>query len=280
MIRIFKLNILVFAIPAVLLSSRALPAAEQYKLVARDAVAEIVDGKFDAAIKRFESYLGEHPKDLESMYGLAVAYAQKQEIVKVVQYVQKAVDEGLPFERFLTGPRDLLEPLTNSSEFKALAEKYSIELLHGPMPGCLTDKSAKFWVRMAHEVAVEVIVKGTGTNENSQKRVVGKTSPKRDFTVVLEVDGLKPGTLYEYKIYIDGARKVGNGHFRTFSSLGEQAKFQIGFGGAGLTPAHERMWSTIAAHNLPAFLFLGDVRHQATMAGLGPTQVSTPPAVG
>jgi alkaline phosphatase D len=257
--RIFKLNVLIFAIPVVLLSSHALPAAEQYKLVARDAVAEIVDGKIEVAIKRFESYLGEHPKDLESMYGLAVAYAQKQEIGKAIQYVQKAVDEGLPFGRFLAGPRDLLEPLTNSPEFKALTKKYAVELLHGPMLGCLTDTSAKFWVRTVDEVAVAVIVKSIDTSESLEKRAVGKTSQKLDFTVVLAIDGLKPGTLYEYEIFIDGDKKADGGRFRTFGPPGRSAKFQVGFGGgAGYTPEHERIWNTIAAHNLSAFLFLGD----------------------
>jgi alkaline phosphatase D len=259
MFRIFKLNILVFAIPAVLLSGSALPAAEQYKLVARDAVAEIVDGKFDAAIKRFESYLGEHPKDLESMYGLAVAYAQEHEIGKAVQYVQKAVDEGLPFGRFLAGPRDLLEPLTNSPEFKALAEKHAVELLHGPMLGCLTDTGVKFWVRTAHEVPVEVVVKSTDAGESVQKRAAGKTSRELCFTAVLAVDGLKPGTLYEYEINVGRNKKVSGGSFRTFGPAGKPAKFQVGFGGgAGFTPEHERMWNTIAGHNLPAFLLLGD----------------------
>jgi alkaline phosphatase D len=259
MFRIFKLKILVFTIQVVLLSGLALPAAEQYKLVARDAVAEIVDGKFDAAIKRFESYLDEHPKDLESMYGLAVAYAQKHEIHKAIQYVRKAVDEGLPFGRFLAGPRDLLGPLTNSPEFKVFGEKHTVELLHGPMLGCLTDASAKFWVRTVHEVPVEVIVKSPDAGDSVQKRAAGKTSKERDFTAVLSVEGLRPDTLYEYEIHIDGHKKGSGGRFRTFGPPGRPTKFQVGFGGgAGFTPEHERMWDTIARHDLPAFLLLGD----------------------
>ena len=256
---IFKFSVLIFSIPVVILSGPTLPAAEQYKLVARDAVAEIVDGKVDVAIKRFESYLGEHPKDLESMYGLAVAYARKQEIGKAIQYVKKAVNGGLPFSRFLVGPRDLLKPLTNSPEFKALAEKYPAELLHGPMLGCLTDNSAKFWVRTAHEVNIEIVVKSIGTGVSSEKRTAGKTSQKRDFTAVLSVEGLRPDTLYEYEVYINGNREINGERFRTFGPPGKPLKFQVGFGGgAGFTPEHERMWNTIAAHNLPAFLLLGD----------------------
>jgi alkaline phosphatase D len=257
--RIAKFSVLLFAILSLLLFSPAINAVEQYKLQARDAMSDIVDGKYDAAIEHFEDYLSEHPKDLESIYGLAVVYAQKQEIDKAIQYVQKAVDEGLPFARFIAGPRDLLKPLTISPEFKVLAKKYPVELLHGPMLGCVTESSAKFWVRTANEVAVEVSVKSTGRNDNLQKHAVGKTIQKLDFTAVLTVNGLKPGMLYEYEINIGGNKKVGGGRFRTFGHSGKPAKFQVGFGGgAGFTPEHERMWNTITGYSLPAFLFLGD----------------------
>jgi len=257
--RALKSLLLLCVILALILFCLAIQAAEQYKLLARDAVSDIVDGRLDAAIEHFVDYLSEHPKDLESMYGLAVAYAQKREIDKALTYVQKAVDEGLPFVRFLAGPRDLLRPLTNSPGFKVLAKKYHVELLHGPMLGCVTDSSAKFWVRTANEVAVEVVVKSAGSDDSSEKRAAGKTSEKRDFTTVLAVEGLKPGTPYEYEILIDGTKKAGGGRFRTFVPSGRPAKFQVGFGGgAGFTPQHERMWNTIASYNLPAFLLLGD----------------------
>jgi alkaline phosphatase D len=249
----------IFVILTVFLSGLDLYAVEQYKKLARDAVSDIVDGKYDAAIEHFEGYLSEHPKDLESMYGLAVAYAQKQEIGRAVAYVQKAVDEGLPFARFLAGPRDLLRPLTSSTEFKVLAEKYAVELLHGPMLGCVTECSAKFWVRTANEVPVEIVVRGADTDDSFRRQANGKTSSKRDFTAVLAVGDLKPGTLYEYELKIDGNKKAGGGRFRTFGPPGRPAKFQVGFGGgAGFTPEHERMWNTIAGYNLPAFLLLGD----------------------
>lgn len=72
-------------------------AAEQYKQQSRDAISRIVDGKHDSAVKQFENYLKKHPGDLESLYGLAVAYSQKQDIGKAVAYAKQAVDAGLPF---------------------------------------------------------------------------------------------------------------------------------------------------------------------------------------
>jgi len=240
------------------LSDPAAHAGEQYKLLGRDAVSQIVDGKYDAAIRHYEDYLGKHPSDLESLFGLAVACAQKRQIDKATEYAEQAVDEGLPFGRFLAGPRDLLSPLTASPKFKRLADQYAVELLHGPMLGCVTDSSAKFWVRTVHEVPVEVRVRLADT-EDVCGRGTARTGSERDYTAVLSVKGLKPNTLYDYELRIAARPKAAEGQFRTFPEHGKPARFQIGFGGgAGFTPAHERMWHTIEGRNLLAFLLLGD----------------------
>jgi len=242
-----------------LLSVLAIYAAQQYKQQSRDAISRIVDGKHDSAVKHFQNYLKKHPGDLESLYGLAVAYAQKQDIGRAVAYVKQAVDAGLPFGRFLAGPRDLLKPLTDSAEFKDLAKKHAVELLHGPMLGCVTDSSAKFWVRTANKVSVQVYASAAQKRLSVIKSTVVKTSSPKDFTAVLTVEGLKPDTKYYYDLVVNGKIEPKRWSFRTFPPSGTKTKFQIGFGGgAGYTPQHERMWKTIAAHNLPAFLFLGD----------------------
>ena len=234
-------------------------AEEQYKTLARDAISQIVEGKYDAAIEHFEDYLSKHPKDLESMYGLAVAYTPKKNLTTAMTYVNKALDEGLPFSRFLAGPRDLLKPLAESAEFKTLAMKYSVELLQGPMLGCVSDTSAKFWVRTANEVSIQVIVGASEEMYPANKSDIIKTSEAKDFTAVVAVTGLKPDTLYYYKLLMDGSMEPRVWSFRTFPVCGTESKFCVGFGGgAGFTPQHERMWNTSATHNLPALLLLGD----------------------
>lgn len=233
--------------------------AEQYKKQNRDAISQIVDGKLDAAINHFDTYLNGHPGDLESLYGLAVAHAQKHDIPKAIKHTRQAIDGGLPFTRFLAGPRGLLKPLTDSAEFKILAEKHAVELLHGPMLGCITDSSAKFWIRTAGESSVEVRVYSSGKKESPHLTAKARTENRRDFTAVLTVEGLKPNALYKYEVWVADDSKPGTGRFRTFPTPGGPVKFQVGFGGgAGYTPQYERMWNTIASHNLPAFLLLGD----------------------
>ena len=232
---------------------------QQYKNISRNAIAQIVDGDYNAAIKKFEDYLIKHPKDLESMYGLAVAYTQRNNITTAMAYVEKAVQEGFPFSRFLAGPRDLLKPLTDSAEFKVLAQKYGTELLHGPMLGCVTDSSAKFWVRTANEVPVQILINAGGTRSSAITSPVVRTTKEKDYTAVLEVKGLKSDTRYYYTLLVDGNIQPRRWVFSTFPASGSASRFRVGFGGgAGFTPQHERMWDTIATFNLPAFLFLGD----------------------
>jgi alkaline phosphatase D len=234
-------------------------AQEQYKIISRDAISQIVDGKHDDAIKIFEGYLREHPHDLESMYGLALAYTQKNDIPTAIGYVEKAIAEGLPFSRFVAGPRDLLKPLTDSVGFKALAPKYGTELLHGPMLGCVTDSSAKFWVRTANEVPVQILI---NTSRSERLPIISsrvKTDREKDFTAVLSVKDLKPDTRYYYRLLVDDSIQPRQWAFRTFPPSGSKNQFWVGFGGgAGFTPQHERMWDTITSYNLLAFLFLGD----------------------
>jgi len=272
---------LVFVCLTLFFYGPAVHAAEQYKQLGREAISQIVDGKHDKAIKNLEKYLKKHPGDLESMYGLTVAYAQKKDIVKAMAYAKQAVDAGLPLGRFLAGPRDLLKPLTDSAEFKNLAKKHAVELLHGPMLGCVTDSSAKFWLRTANEALVQVFVSTSEKMDPPIKSVIAKKAKKsvsfcsemkspiwcviaktnraKDFTTVVAIDGLKANTQYYYEPVVAGKKVSKRRSFRTFPTSGTKCKFEVGFGGgAGYTPQHERMWNTIASHNLAAFLLLGD----------------------
>jgi alkaline phosphatase D len=255
--KLFQISLCIFA--TLFLAAPATRAQEQYKKRGREAISDIVDGKYDGTIKGLEKYLEKHPDDLESMYCLAVAHAAKGNVDKSIAYVRQSVKAGLPFGRFLAGPRDLLKPLTNSSEFKALAIKHRKGLLHGPMLGCVTDRSAKFWGRTADETPLQVIVSCSEDMTAPIKSAIVKTNKTKDFTAVLSVQDLKPDTRYYYELLVNGKKEPKRRSFRTFPVTDSKAKFEIAFGGgAGYTPHHERMWNTIKAHNLLAFLFLGD----------------------
>jgi alkaline phosphatase D len=244
---------------SLLWSSAGCLGVEQYKKISRESMADIVDGKYDAAVRGAESYLKDHPQDLESLYVLAVAHARKGNIETSLSYVEKAVEGGLPFERFQAGPRELLVPLHESTAFQQLARQHGRRLLHGPLLGCVTDRSARLWVRTADEAPVHVEVSAARTGGPEVRRASGKTSRENDFTTVLTVEGLRPETRYDYVLHVEGQNKPVKGQFATFPRPGRPAKITIGFGGgAGYTPQHEHMWNTVASWKPTAFLFLGD----------------------
>ncbi len=76
---------------------------------------------------------------------------------------------------------------------------------------------------------------------------------------MLQLHGLRPQTVYEYKAIVDGEQQPETFTFATFPPKGRAAKFSLGFGGgAGYTPQHEYMWDTILSHKLQFFSLLGD----------------------
>ncbi|MEJ2050387.1 MAG: PhoD-like phosphatase N-terminal domain-containing protein, partial [Calditrichota bacterium] len=246
------------------------PPRDQFKQNNRNAIALIVDGKYDAAIqslqKELETYKTEfinhhrqYPVDLEALYGLAIAYANKGDLKTALNYVHHSLDAGLPLERYLAGPRDLMQPLVTTPEFQALMQQQNIELLHGPLLGSVTDSSARFWMRTVHEVPVEVRLSRSPSMYPVIQQAQGKTKSDKDYTTILSIQGLQPNTPYYYRLVVNGAEQPLVWRFCTFPVKGRPASFYIGFGGgAGFTPWHEYMWNTIEVHNPLAFLMLGD----------------------
>lgn len=228
-----------------------------YKRRGQRQLLSVLDGDPGAAIAMANARLGKDPGDAESLFVKAVALAQLDRIFEAGETMQSALDAGLPFARFLAGPRDLLEPLSATAEFKLLVEGMETGVLHGPMLGAVTDTSVRLWIRTAVATDFEVVVERGGERHVAS----GATHATRDYTGIAIVEGLSPDTEYSYRIRLgDGEdREPGDYRLRTSPRVGESGKLRIGFGGcAGYTPAHERVWDTIAGQDLDAFLMLGD----------------------
>jgi len=226
----------------------------------------VIDGQPERAVQLCQRVLQFVPEDRESLFVLTVAQAQLGRLDEAVATMHRAIKAGVPPERFLAGPRELLEPLSQTEAFAELAEKYAGRLIHGPMLGAVTDRSARFWVRTAEEVPVQVIAgERPQLREGAAGGVIKSptvfTDRRRDYTAVAEIVGLKPDTRYYYDVLVKGRSQLGPEYpsFRTFPPAGEPARFKVGFGGgAGYTEQHERMWLTILRHRPLAFLLLGD----------------------
>ncbi len=232
-----------------------------YKRRGQYLMREIVHGRAKKAARYSRKLLAENPDDPEFMYTLCVAQCRVGDIKGAVQSMKNALAKGLPFGRFLAGPRDLLRPLTQTKAFKEIAARYDIQLIHGPLLGCVTDKSARFWVRTVNESPVQVWVSRSRHMTHPIKSNVRNSDANKDFTAVVSVSGLQPATVYYYDVIIDGKSELGPAYpsFRTYPPKGQKAHFQVGFGGgAGYVPSHERMWDVIRSHHPIAFLFMGD----------------------
>jgi len=160
-----------------------------------------------------------------------------------------------------TAPDASLADVCDRESIRKQIVKHDLRLFGGPMLGCVTDKSARIWVRTAAEAEVQVVV-GTGSElSDAVKSEIVTTKKANDLTALLDVTGLKPFTVYHYDVLVDGnsAVKGPRSSFRTFPGVKQPAKFHVGFGGgARYNPPKERMWDTIAAQDPIAFLFLGD----------------------
>jgi alkaline phosphatase D len=223
---------------------------------------DILEGRVDGAVKCCTEVLGADPKDIESLFTLTVARCVQQDYAAAEKMMTLAVEGGLPFERFLAGPRVILEPLRKTQQFRKYVDKYKPQLIHGPMLGCLTDTSARFWVRTLDEVPVQVVVtKSKDLSGWFKKTAIVSTDSERDYTAVAEIDGLEPDTVYYYAVVLNDkiAWKSEMPSFQTYRSSTNKASFKIAFGGGALyNPPNERMWDTISSRRPQALLLLGD----------------------
>ncbi len=235
----------------------------QYKKETRLIFDALDEGKHDDAIERFNQFLVDYPHDLECYFGLAAAYSLKNDPQKSFENIQLAVKHGLPFGRFLVGPREWFENVYAYQPYQQFSQDHQNKnddlLVHGPLLGCVDHQSAKFWVRTMEVAGATVNLSETSDMQTGLKTAWSKTKAEDDYTVVLTIDGLKPNTRYYYEMYINGIQKSPVYSFQTFPEPGAPSTFSVAFGGgAGYTPPREYMWTTISKRDPLAFLLMGD----------------------
>lgn len=236
-------------------------ALKFYERRGQRQMLDIIEGRTADAAKYCHELLTKDANDLESLFNLAVAEARMGNLNAAMDAVRQAVDRGLPFDRFLVGPRQVLRPLTESAAFREYAAPRKVQLAHGPLLGTVTTRSARFWVRTIDEVPVQAVVSASPDLSNPIRSNIRKTKAGDDNTAIVEVEGLQPATTYHYDVLIDGkpALSANRPSFRTFPTARSKVRFQVAFGGcAGYNPPCERMWDLIRSYKPEAFLTLGD----------------------
>jgi alkaline phosphatase D len=236
---------------------------EQPNRLGQRLVLAIQDGQAELAVQRCNEYLETDPSQPEALFALAIAQAQLGWVELAFTTMLKAIAGGLPFERFVAGPRDLLAPLTSTKRFKDYFATHPVPLVHGPMLGAMSESSVRVWVRTAEES--EVTVRVFRAADLRDTAPVGTSSAKTvkamDYTGVVELTGLQPSTRYRYDVLMGNKSLLGvnRPEFETFPEQSSSKKIRVAFGGcAAYIPEHERMWDTIASFHPLALLMLGD----------------------
>lgn len=226
----------------------------------RDATRFIAEEKFEAAVERLE----ESDVESERRFVETMLELKRGDLERAIAHAEAALELGLPIERFLVGPKPLLDPLIDSPTFQEWKKTDgTTRLIHGPMIGSLTDQSAVVWARASEPGAVVVV--SVETPEGS-KEFVAESEASRDNTARVFVRGLEPDTRYPYRLEVREAREtparsqdVRVASFKTFPKQNAPAKFRVAFGGgAGFIPEWEEMWDTIRAFDPHAMFMLGD----------------------
>jgi alkaline phosphatase D len=232
-----------------------------YKRRGQRQMLDIVEGRIEETVEYCRDLLAADPDDLESLFNLAVALAHQSKTDEAVETAQLAVDRGLPFQRFLAGPREVLEPLIESDAFKAYAASFHFKILHGPMLGRVTDNGASFWVRTAEAAEVHVLASRNTDITEPVSSNMGFSNEVGDYTAIVTLEGLEANKKYYYQVLVDGevASEAGVLSFATYPSDDFKGQIKVAFGGgAGYVPENEGMWNTIKANDPRVFLFMGD----------------------
>ena len=222
---------------------------------------DLMEGRTDVVIAFYEKHLESNPGALEAWFNLAAAYCLADRVEAAEAAMVTALDGGLPFSRFMAGPKEFLKKLYQTNSFQTRLHARGSHLVHGPMVGSVTARSARFWVRTFTEADVDVVVSRNRNSQDYLRSNTVRTRKRDDFTAVTSVKGLKPDLRYYFNVVIDGKLEESRAEWTFRTSLESEKKgiVQIGFGGgAGYAPENERMWTTISNRNLDAFLFLGD----------------------
>ena len=93
----------------------------QYKRIHQSAFRNVLGGTPEQAIKNLKKVLAQTPEDAESHYMLAVAHASRSRLDVADRHAQKAIELGMPADRFVGGT---LMGLEKTATYKRLLVEY------------------------------------------------------------------------------------------------------------------------------------------------------------
>jgi alkaline phosphatase D len=137
--------------------------------------------------------------------------------------------------------------------------------MQGPMLGTVTETSFAVWARTSWNFPVQVAYSESPTFEDEKRTVAVVPKKDRDYCVSIVVNGLKPSTIYYYRLIIDGGEDKYQGgkpphSARTSPAVGAPVKFRIAHGSCARwqSEPRQRIWPVIRDYQPDLFFWLGD----------------------
>jgi alkaline phosphatase D len=134
-------------------------------------------------------------------------------------------------------------------------------LLQGPMLGAASPGSLTVWARASGEYPIAVQYALTPDMANARTSPAMQARLENDLTVVVKVDGLKPGTTYWYRVLVNGEvdrYRIQPGAARTAPD--GPHSFRLGFGSCARISRdpEQRIFRVVDAQSPDLFFWLGD----------------------
>lgn len=134
-------------------------------------------------------------------------------------------------------------------------------LLQGPMLGASSPTSLTIWGRASGALPVSVQYSTTPQMLDVKVTPAVHASADTDFTVVIRIDDLKPGTPYWYRVVVDGeVDRYRTQPFAAKTAPGQSQNFRVAFGSCArlARDPEQRIFRIVDAQSPDLFFWLGD----------------------
>lgn len=224
----------------------------------RNAVQELAKGDAEGFAGVFLNPRVDAGPEETNMVNL-LKLLSEDKVDEAIKLARESLDAGMNPARLLAGSGGFLVKLRAHPKFEELPGVKDVPgVIHGPMVGNVTDKTANIWIRTNGKQSLSISWSAADGTKEATVIPVPETTAENDFTGVVEIAGLKPNTEYTGRILGEDL-PLGDFAFSTRPAPGESSRFKVAFGGgAGYVPEWESMWDTIAATEPDALLMLGD----------------------
>lgn len=134
---------------------------------------------------------------------------------------------------------------------------FDTPLTHGPIIGAVGPEDARIWFRTDATRQVQVRVAASASALETAAPVAFRyPTAERDFTDVVTIYGLSPGTTYHYDLEVAGERH-GPWTLTTAPAVGDASRWSMAFGSCSRAD-HQPVFGVVAAWSPDVYLFIGD----------------------